>query len=203
MKTRESGMPDAAYWQTFFNPECIVTKLGCDASCRDVVEFGCGYGTFTVPAARAVRGTVYALDIDPAMIAATQESVQAEGLSNVEVKQRDFLAEGSGRPDASCDYALLFNILHCEEPVALLREAYRTLAPGGSVGIIHWNHDPTTPRGPSLAIRPQPEQCRAWAEESGFVFERFESLACCSYHWGLVLRRPDSIEADETVPCPN
>jgi hypothetical protein len=28
-KGRESGMPDEAYGQTFFNPECIVSKLDC------------------------------------------------------------------------------------------------------------------------------------------------------------------------------
>jgi hypothetical protein len=40
-KGRESGMPDEVYWQSFFNPECIVSKLDCFGG--DVVEFGCGY----------------------------------------------------------------------------------------------------------------------------------------------------------------
>jgi SAM-dependent methyltransferase len=188
-KGRESGMPDADYWGTFFNPECIVARLGC-AGPLDVVEFGCGYGLFTVPAARAVAGTVYALDIDPDMVAATAALATRSGLSNVRAEKRDFLAHGTGRPDASVGYAMLFNILHVEEPVALLREVYRTLAPAGRVGIIHWRHDPATPRGPSLAIRPTPDQCRAWAETSGFRFVRGEDLCCCSWHWGMVLERP-------------
>jgi ubiquinone/menaquinone biosynthesis C-methylase UbiE len=188
-KGRESGMPDSDYWGTFFNPECIVSRLDC-AGPYDVVEFGCGYGLFTVPAAQAVTGTVYALDIDPDMVAETAALTSQRGLANVCVVERDFLAEGSGRPDGSAGYAMLFNILHVEEPVALLREAFRVLAPGGRAGVIHWKHDPATPRGPSLAIRPTAEQCRAWAEASGFRFVRDEDLCCCSWHWGMVLERP-------------
>lgn len=190
MKTRESGMPEESYWETFFAPECIAKRMGADASCGNVVEFGCGYGTFTVPVAATVSGTVYALDIDPEMIAATDVRTRAANLANVRVIQCDLMADGSGLPDETCDLALLFNILHCEEPVALLREAYRNLRPGGSVAIIHWIHDPATPRGPSLEVRPKQEQCRAWAEDTGFVWERDENLTCCAYHWGLVLRRP-------------
>jgi hypothetical protein len=85
---------------------------------------------------------------------------------------------------------MLFNILHVEGPVRLLREACRALTPGGRAGIIHWKHDPETPRGPSLAIRPGPEQCRDWAEQAGLRLVRFEDLCCCSWHWGMVVERP-------------
>lgn len=186
---RESGMPEEDYWRTFFKPDCIVDVLDCAGS-GDVIEFGCGYGLFTIPAARRVTGTVHALDIDPQMVVATAARAAEAGLGNVAVRQRDFLAQGCGRPDGSAAYAMLFNILHIEEPVALLREAYRVLAPGGRAGIIHWKHDPATPRGPSLEIRPRPEQCRAWGEQAGFRFVRYEDLCCCAWHWGLVLERP-------------
>ena len=153
------------------------------------MEFGCGYGVFTVPAARLVEGPLFALDIDPVMVNACREKVRSENLSNVSVEQRDFLAEGSGRPDASADYAMLFNILHLESPLELLKEAHRVLVPGGSLGIIHWKHDEHTPRGPSLKIRPRPEQCREWAELVGFEFCRSQEFCCCSWHYGLVMRK--------------
>ncbi len=188
-KGRESGMPDESYWQTFFNPMCIVAKLDCFGP-ADVVEFGCGYGLFTVPAAKSVSGTVYALDIDPTMVSATTALVARAGVPNVVAERRDFVADGCGRPDRSVGYAMLFNILHIEQPVELLCEAYRALAPGGRLGVIHWQLDPATPRGPSLSIRPQPAQCRAWAEQAGFRFVRHEDLCCCSWHWGMVLERP-------------
>jgi SAM-dependent methyltransferase len=199
-KGRESGMPDSAYWQTFFNPECIVDRLDCRGP-GDVVEFGCGYGLFTVPAAGNVSGTVYALDIEPEMVAATVRRAAQAGLTNVVAEERDFLAAGCGRPDASVGYAMLFNILHIEGPVELLREAFRALAPGGKAGVIHWKPDPATPRGPSLAIRPQPAECRTWAERAGFRFVRDEDLGCCSWHWGTVFERP-AVPAGCTADAP-
>ena len=189
MKGRESGMPDEAYWNTFFNPSCIVERLDCAASIRGLVEFGCGYGLFTLPVARLVQGPVLAFDIEPEMVAATTEKVRTDKLANVVVERRDFVAEGCGLPDASVDYAMLFNILHLENPVGLLREAHRVLVPGGRVGIIHWRSDLETPRGPSLGIRPRPEECRTWGEQAGFTFVRSEDLSCCSYHYGLLLTR--------------
>jgi SAM-dependent methyltransferase len=190
MKGRESGMPEASYWQTFFNPTCILERLGCVGGCGDVVEFGCGYGTFALPAARLVAGQVFALDIEPDLVAETGRRAAAEGLSNLVAEVRDFVASGCGRPDGSVGYTLLFNILHIEDPVGLLREARRVLAPGGTAAIIHWRTDVPTPRGPSPDIRPTAEQCRAWGEAAGLEFERYESLCCCSWHWGMVMRRP-------------
>jgi ubiquinone/menaquinone biosynthesis C-methylase UbiE len=154
-----------------------------------VVEFGCGYGTFTVPAGQLVTGRVYALDIEPSMVGEAGRKATAAGLTNVVAQERDFVAAGTGRPDGSVGYAMLFNILHTEDPVGLLREAHRVLVPGGTAGVIHWRTDVPTPRGPSPAIRPTADQCRAWGEEAGLEFVRYESLCCCSWHWGLVLRR--------------
>lgn len=190
MKARESGMPDGSQWESFFNPRCIVERLDCRGLSGDIVEFGCGYGTFTIPAAQLNTGRLIALDIEPAMVTETMNKAAESGLRNVVAEQRDFVAAGCGRPDQSVSYAMLFNILHIEDPVRLLREAYRALAPGGLVGIIHWRSDVPTPRGPSPDIRPLPEQCRAWGETAGLEFVRYESLCCCSWHWGLIMRRP-------------
>ena len=43
------------------------TLLGLRPDAGDVVDFGCGYGTFAIPAARIVTGTVFALDAAVAM----------------------------------------------------------------------------------------------------------------------------------------
>jgi hypothetical protein len=59
---------------------------------------------------------------------------------------------------------------------------------GGTLGIMHWNYDPSTPRGPSMDIRPRPEQCRKWAEQIGFQAARLVDLP--PHHYGWVLRRP-------------
>jgi SAM-dependent methyltransferase len=195
MKVRESGMPDDELWGSFFNPRCILEKLDCAAVAGDAVEFGCGYGTFTIPAAGLIAGRLFALDIEPVMIAETVRRSIDAGVTNVVVEERDFVERGSGRPAESVAYAMLFNILHIEDPVALLREVDRILIPGGSAGIIHWRSDIPTPRGPSLAIRPQPPQCQAWAEAAGLQFVRTEELCCCSWHWGLVVRKPERLSS--------
>ncbi len=189
MKTRESGMPDEQMWESFFDPPLILEKLGLTAACDCAVEFGCGYGTFTIPAARIIAGTLYALDIDAGMIAATKKKVETAGLRNVQVCQRDLVAEGAGLPSGSADYAMLFNILHAEERMILLKEAYRVLSPDGKVGIMHWNYDPTTPRGPSMSIRPRPEQCAAWAEQAGFQRLPSGVISLPPYHYGMVLNK--------------
>lgn len=169
----------------FFDADRILEKLGLDDPTVDWAEFGCGYGTFTVAAAARTRGTVFAIDIEPAMIAATERKAQAAGVSNVRTVLRDFVGSGTGLADNSVGYAMLFNILHAANPVGMLREAHRILRPGGKVGVIHWNYDATTPRGPDLSIRPRPEQCQAWVAEAGFRIE-LPPISLPPYHYGLV-----------------
>jgi ubiquinone/menaquinone biosynthesis C-methylase UbiE len=119
------------------------------------------------------------------MIRLTSEEAKKHGLTNVEVIQRDFMAAGSGLKDKSVDYVMLFNILHLEKPIALLSEARRILRKNGKLGIIHWNYDPKTPRGPSMDIRPKPEDCIKWAESVGFREPIRYDLK--PYHYGIVL----------------
>jgi ubiquinone/menaquinone biosynthesis C-methylase UbiE len=194
MKGRESGMPEEDYWQSFYDADCIVAKLDCTkAGAESIAEFGGGYGTFTFPAARRTTGMVHTFDIEPGLVALVNRRAQEAGLVNVRAEVRDFVAHGTGLPDSSMDHAMVFNLLHLENPVGLLQEAFRILKPGGLVSIIHWKYDPGTPRGPSMAIRPKPEQCRAWAEAAGFLFLRDQDLTeCCQFHYGLLLVRPQT-----------
>jgi ubiquinone/menaquinone biosynthesis C-methylase UbiE len=185
MKTRESGMPDEQMWREFFNPDKILDALGVNNIEGNIVDFGCGYGTFSIPAAKRTKGKVYAIDIEDKMIEMTKNKADNDGLMNVAVIKRDFFTEGTGLPDNSCEFAMLFNILHAEEPLKLLMEAMRILNREGKVGIIHWNYDPATPRGPTMEIRPRPEQCQRWLREAGFILEG-SIIALPPYHFGLV-----------------
>src|SRR5262245_23373131 len=96
MKTRESGMPDEETWATFFQPDRILDRLLFRSIKGDVVEFGCGYGTFTIPAAQRTTGVVHALDIEPDMVAITAEKANAVGVRNVRAILRDFVAQKTG-----------------------------------------------------------------------------------------------------------
>lgn len=182
-------MPPRELWEEFFDPDGVLEALGCDALQGDAVEFGCGYGTFTTAAARRVSGTVYASDIDPLMVRATIDRAAQTGLRNVVVEARDFVSEGCGRPDGSTSFVMLFNILHIEDPISLLREAQRILHNRGVVGVVHWRQDVETPRGPSLEIRPRPAQCRAWAEKAGLRWLSSPELPKSPWHWGMTLGR--------------
>ena len=190
MKGRESGMPEKETWEGFFNPSGILSIMGVSDEVKDVAEFGCGYGTFTIPAAKIVKGRVYAVDVEKEMIALTEQEVKKQHLHNVKAVLRDFLAQGTGLSDESVDYVMLFNILHIEHPDVLLKESYRILRPRGKIGIIHWNYDPLTPRGPSIDIRPKPEYCIEWAKKAGFVDPKKFDLKL--YHYGIVMTKAKS-----------
>jgi SAM-dependent methyltransferase len=169
MKTRESGMPDEGMWEGFFCPEHVLQSLGLQPRMRLAVEFGCGYGTFCLPTAKMISGRVVGLDIEPDLVELCRRKSKDIALHNAEFEVRDFIAEGTGIEDGAADYVMLFNILHAERPEIILREARRILSPdNGVLAVMHWRHDPRTPRGPSLSIRPRPEDCLAWARASGF-----------------------------------
>jgi len=185
MKVQDSGMPEEQLWEEFFSPNHVLTQLGFTDSRADVLEFGCGYGTFTIPVAHLTSGRVFAMDIEPAMLKTTAERAQALELTNVITIQRDLVTEGTGLEDASVSFVMLFNILHADDPISLLQEAHRVLRPEGKAGVIHWIYDPATPRGPDLSIRPRPEQCQAWLQAAGFELTiPFVNLP--PYHFGLV-----------------
>jgi SAM-dependent methyltransferase len=179
MKIRDSGMPEEVYWESLFDVPLVLSKLGIEKF-TDVAELGCGYGTFSIPVAATITGTLYTFDIDPAMVARTNE--RGAGLPIV-AELRDVMEHGFG---VQVDAVLLFNILHCDEPVRLLHHAADALRPGGEVLVIHWRHDIETPRGPSLDIRPRPDQIAAWAGEAG-LRQSGDLLDLPPWHYGMKL----------------
>jgi SAM-dependent methyltransferase len=187
MKYRESGMPPQDYWEALLDVALILDRFGFDAAIGDLAELGCGYGTFTVPLARRIGGIVHAFDIDAEMVKKTQRRAAAAGLANVRVAQRDVFTDGLGLAASSCDAMLLFNILHSEAPVEMLREAWRVVRPGGTAAVIHWRCDLPTPRGPSAEIRPSPEQILKWAETAGGLAAAEPPFSLPPWHYGVKL----------------
>ena len=187
MKGRDSAMPDEDSWSSYFDAECVIRNVFGKAGCQgSVVEFGCGYGTFTFPAARHATGAVYALDIEPDLIGRLQTGAKRKGIPNIVAEIRDFVADGTGLESESQHHAMIYNLLHIEDPDGLIREAHRVLHPNGRLSVIHWRSDIPTPRGPPKEIRPTPEQCTTWIEASGFRDTRIIDLReCCQFHFGI------------------
>ena len=125
-------------------------KLGLDQD-QVVCDYGAGTGIFTVEAARLTRGKVYALDMDPAMIALVEEKVKVHGLSNVRtvtVKADQLPLEA-----ASVDLLLLATVLHEIEDVPTFVEGIkRVLKPKGKVMVIDF-YKKETPMGPPVEAR--------------------------------------------------
>lgn len=190
MKVRDSGMPEEAYWESLIDVPGILAAVGPPEGAHDAVDFGAGYGTFSIPTAKLINGTMHALEIDPTSIRRLQERASIAGISNLRIAARDFVTTGAGLPDASVDYVMLFNILHHAEPLALTREAARILAPSGRIATLHWRTDIVTPRGPDLSIRPEPSHIRNWLEAAGLSVDQTEPIILEPYHFGFTARKP-------------
>jgi len=100
-----------------------------------VLDYGCGIGFNTIPAAEIVgeKGKVYALDIHPLAIETVEKKISKKGLVNVDTILSNL---DTGLPDESVDIVLLYNVLPMiENRPALIKELYRVLRRGGIISV--------------------------------------------------------------------
>ena len=187
MKYRESGMPDEQVWDDFFNPQQILDEMGINKNIDTLIDVGCGYGTFLIPSANLVGGTVIGIDIENEMIEVCKKKMQDQDIKNIDLLCGDISTENITKAlkqyTGKIDYITLFNILHCEQPSELLGNVYDIVKSNGKIGVIHWKYE-NTPRGPSMEIRPTPKIIIGWATKTGLSLEKYVELA--PYHFGLV-----------------
>ncbi|MBS7633286.1 class I SAM-dependent methyltransferase [Candidatus Bathyarchaeota archaeon] len=117
------------------NASEALVEMGVKAG-HIVLDFGCGSGTFTIPAARLVgdEGRVYALDINTEALNRLEEKARREGLKNI----TRIANEGKRTPlkDGSIDLVLLIDVLQeIDDRVFLFEEAYRILKPDGRCSV--------------------------------------------------------------------
>jgi len=97
-----------------------------------VVDYGCGPGSFTIPAAELVgpKGKVFAVDIHPLALRSVKKRASRKTLENIEtilIKGYDTGIEGT-----SIDRVLLIDTFaQIKDREALLRELYRVLKGDG------------------------------------------------------------------------
>lgn len=186
MKVEDSGMPEETYWNSLFDIDGILKWLPPSTKTAKTIEIGCGYGTFTVPLAKKLDGSILAIDIESSMIEIAHRNSQKAGLSNITFAVRDVLEQGTGLESDSTDMVLLFNILHSSEKKIFLEEASRILRNEGIAAIIHWRTDISTPRGPAMNTRPDKAQILG-ASEGLNLNCHGDSKVLEPYHWGMQL----------------
>ena len=102
---------------------------------QTILDYGCGTGDFTVPAARKVSetGKVYALDYFPRQLEIVTGRSEKEGLTNIET----ILSDGkTGLPDECIDVIWMCDVLHeIKERRTVLEELHRVLRWGGVLAI--------------------------------------------------------------------
>jgi ubiquinone/menaquinone biosynthesis C-methylase UbiE len=188
MKVRESGMPDEKTWNSFFQADLVLEELDVNSEVYDLVEIGFGYGTFSIPAAQKISGNLYGFDIDKKMLNALNHKLVKVNIHNVFLEQRDILAQKTNFRKSSVDYVMLYNILHHHSSIDFLDEAHRILKKNGKIGIIHWRTDITTPRGPDVKFRPNPEQLLQLVDKKKFRIEK-EPFILKPYHYGFLISK--------------
>lgn len=112
--------------------ENILKEVGIKPGFQ-VLDYGCGPGSYSIVAAKMVgnSGTVYALDIHPLAIEQVKRQASKERLDNIKtiLSGRD-----TGLPDNSMDIVLLYDIVHnLGDPDSVLAELHRVLKPGGVI----------------------------------------------------------------------
>jgi len=107
-----------------------------------VLDFGCGSGTYTIPAAKIVgeQGKVYALDKDTKALDELVQKAESAGLRNI--KRVDTSGELKfDLTDESVDVVLLFDVFHsyyfpqANDRRRLLNEIHRIMKPSAFISV--------------------------------------------------------------------
>lgn len=141
---KDKPMPDIGFkLMSFFfrirdrfrNPGNQLEKVGIKEG-QTLLDFGCGSGSYVIPAARMVggKGMVYALDIHPLAISAVEKKATEEGLTNIATILSD---RDTGLPDESIDVVLLYDVIRSiKDKRALLKELHRVMKANGLLSIL-------------------------------------------------------------------
>ena len=136
-----------------------------------VADIGAGVGYFTWRLAERVgpEGTVYANDIQPAMLELLKKNTAERGLHNVKTVLGK--ADDPRLPAGKIDLILLVDVYHeFSEPRKMLRKMRESLAPEGRLVLLEYRQE-----DPKVPIRPEHKmsvtQVKAEIEPEGYHFE--------------------------------
>lgn len=150
-------------WQ---KPDAVVKALDLRPG-QTACDIGAGPGYFTLRLAAAVgtEGRVYGVDVEPVILGALRDRLEAARLTNV----TPVLAVGADPllADGLCDLVLVVDTYHhFPERVRYLRRLARSLKSGGRIVNIDYEKKPT-PVGPPLDHRISRDQFVSEAKQAG------------------------------------
>lgn len=116
----------------FFSPTKILREAGLKTG-DNVLDFGCGPGSFSLAAARIVgqSGKVYALDVHTLAIHSVKRKASKKAFGNIETISSD---GATGLPEESVDFIILNDVFHeLDDPEGVLAELHRIMRPDGTL----------------------------------------------------------------------
>jgi ubiquinone/menaquinone biosynthesis C-methylase UbiE len=128
--------PALGFWRRFGASTVERLELPRGAS---VLDLCCGSGESALAAARAVgpEGHVVGVDVAQPLLDLAAAKAAAEGLTNLELVQRD--ATATGFPDGSFDAVVcVFGVFFPPDRAGFVREMWRQVAPGGVLAVTTW-----------------------------------------------------------------
>ncbi|NHK32742.1 MAG: class I SAM-dependent methyltransferase [Asgard group archaeon] len=102
-----------------------------------VLDYGCGPGSYAIPAAEKVgeNGKVYAADIHPLALKKISNKAIRKQISNIETILTNC---DTGLAAESVDIVLLFDVIHLfKEPEKIFTEMYRVLKSNGILSVLN------------------------------------------------------------------
>lgn len=117
---------------TFSSPLIKIEKSEIKAG-EIVLDYGCGTGSYTIPAAEVVgeSGKVYAVDIHPLAIKKVMKRATKKDLKNITTIQTDCDLELQNQ---SVDVIICFDVMHAiPDKEKLVKEWHRVLKDGGKL----------------------------------------------------------------------
>jgi len=120
--------------------EKVMKEIGIKEG-QVILDFGCGSGIFSLPAAKIIgkEGKIYALDKNKTQLDELMRKAKSKELRNIKIVKTSGELKIPLR-DESIDIVLLYDVLHSyhfspDERKKLLRETYRILKPNALLSV--------------------------------------------------------------------
>lgn len=146
------------------------------AKAASFFDVACGIGRYSLAAAKAIKpgGIVYAADLWAEGIATLRQTIEEQGITNIEPIHADVSAR-LPLDDHSIDICfmatVLHDLVHDHTDQGTLAEIRRVIRPQGTMAVVEFKKISDGP-GPPLAIRLAPEEVEKLLAPHGFTRQK-------------------------------